>query len=126
MKLLILHLSDMHFKSHGNFKNENIKAIVGTIQQSIADIQHILIVFSGDCAFSGKKSESMQAASFFHALKTAIFKRYKIQDIRFAIVPGNHDVDYDLGMMDRSRLEAIEKENLFESSIKVELQKQQQ
>ena len=68
MKLLILHLSDMHFQSRGNFKNENVKAIVGTLQQSIADIQHILIVFSGDCAFSGKKSERWQVAQFFQAL----------------------------------------------------------
>ncbi len=126
MKLLILHLSDMHFQSRGNFKNENVKAIVGTLQQSIADIQHILIVFSGDCAFSGKKSESWQVAQFFQALQKEIIKRYRIQDIQFAIVPGNHDVDYDLGMMDRSGLEAIDKDNSYEASINSELQKQQQ
>ncbi len=126
MKLLILHLSDMHFKKYGNFKNENIKAIIGTLQQSVADIQHVLIIVSGDCAFSGKKSENIQAASFFYALKTAIFKRYKIQDIRFAIVPGNHDVDYDLGMMDRSSLEAIERNNTYETTIASEIKKQHQ
>ena len=126
MKLLILHLSDMHFQSRGNFKNENVKAIVGTLQQSIADIQHILIVFSGDCAFSGKKSERWQVAQFFQALQKEIIKRYRIQDIQFAIVPGNHDVDYDLGMMDRSGLEAIDKDNSYEASINSELQKQQQ
>lgn len=126
MKLLILHLSDMHFQSHDNFREENIKAIVGTLQQSAAGIQHIIIIVSGDCAFSGKKDESIQVAKFFESLKNAISKRYKIQDIQFAIVPGNHDVDYDLGMMDRSGLEAIEKTKSYESSIKSELQKQQQ
>ncbi len=126
MKLLILHLSDMHFQSHDNFREENIKAIVGTLQQSAAGIQHLLIIVSGDCAFSGKKDESIQAAEFFEILKTTIYKRYKIQDIQFAIVPGNHDVDYDLGMMDRFGLEAIEKANLYEASINSELKKQQQ
>ena len=126
MKLLILHLSDMHFQSKGNYKKENIEAIIGTLQSSIADIQHILIVVSGDCAFSGKKSESMQVYWFLIALKKAIGKRYNIDDIRFAIVPGNHDVDYDLGMMDRSRLEIIEKKNSYDSAIDSELKKQQQ
>ena len=126
MKLLILHLSDMHFQINDNYKYENIEAIVGTIQQSVADIQHMLIVFSGDCASSGKKRECIQVAYFFNKLKKAISNRYKIQDIRFAIVPGNHDVDYDLGMMDRSRLEEIEKDSLYDSSINSELEKQQQ
>ena len=116
----------MHFQINDNYKYENIEAIVGTIQQSVADIQHMLIVFSGDCASSGKKRECIKVAYFFNKLKKAISNRYKIQDIRFAIVPGNHDVDYDLGMMDRSRLEEIEKDSLYDSSINSELEKQQQ
>ncbi len=116
----------MQFQSHDNFREENIKAIVGSLQQSAVGIQHLLIIVSGDCTFSGKKDERVQATEFFEALKTAISKRYKIQDIQFAIVPGNHDVDYDIGMMDRSGLEAIEKSNSYETSINSELNKQQQ
>lgn len=126
MKLLILHLSDMHFVDYGNFKNETLKAISGALRQSIIGIEHVLIIVSGDLAFSGKKRECMQAANFLRALKVTIFKRYKIQDIQFAIVPGNHDVDYDLGMMDRSVLEGIDKENSYGVAIASELQKQQQ
>ena len=75
MKLLILHLSDMHFVDYGNFKNETLKAISGALRQAIIGIEHVLIIVSGDLAFSGKKRECMQAANFLHALKVTIFKK---------------------------------------------------
>ena len=77
-------------------------------------------------AFSGKKREYKQVANFLYALSETIYKRYKIDSIKFAIVPGNHDVDYDLGMMSRSHLENIDKENSYNAVMASELQKQQQ
>ncbi len=116
----------MHFSNHGNFKSKTLNAISGTLCQSIIGVENVLIVVSGDLAFSGKKREYKQVANFLYALSATIYKRYKIDSIKFAIVPGNHDVDYDLGMMSRSYLENIDKENSYNAVMASELQKQQQ
>ena len=60
MKLIILHLSDMHFSKKNSYQPVNIDAIVAALQQSVFEVQHIIILVSGDLAYSGKKSEWLQ------------------------------------------------------------------
>ena len=128
MKLLILHLSDMHFGDGNNYSRENVKGIVNALNASMEDVQHVLIIVSGDLTFSGKQAQYKKVDKFFQNLKSGINVRYRIQDIRFVMVPGNHDVDYDLGVGDRKRvgLETIEKLISYESEIPSELEKLKQ
>lgn len=124
MKLLVLHLSDMHFKDTDNFGADNIKAMVSALRESTKGIEHLLIIISGDLSFSGKESENIQVDIFFNNLKKAIGERYKIQDIHFAIVPGNHDVDYSQGDLGRLGLEKIDTDSSYELILPKELSKQ--
>lgn len=124
MNLLILHLSDMHFGKKNNYTNDNINAIVGALQQSMNDISHVLIIISGDLAFSGLKAECRQVWFFLHALKAAIVLRYQIRDIQIAMVPGNHDIDYQKGDIGRAGLELLEKNGDYAKAIPSELDKQ--
>lgn len=126
MNILILHLSDMHFGNKKNYSKENIVAIVSALQQSMARIDHVLIIVSGDLSYSGKKAECIYVDRFLNSLKNAITKRYKVQDIRFAVVPGNHDIDYRKGDLGRAGLECIERENSYSAALQKELEKQTQ
>ena len=94
MKLIILHLSDMHFSKKNSYQPVNIDAIVAALQQSVFEVQHIIILVSGDLAYSGKKSECFQVLHFFNSIKAAIKSRYGILDIKICIVPGNHDMNF--------------------------------
>lgn len=128
MKLLIVHLSDMHFGDDKNYLKENVNGIINALNVSVVDIQHVLIIVSGDLTFSGKQEQYKKVNNFFYELKRGIFDRYIIQDIRFVMVPGNHDMDYACGVGDRKRvgLEEIEKTGTYEENIKDELEKLEQ
>lgn len=124
MNILVLHLSDMHFVREKNFSIDNINAIAKALQQSMMDIKNIIVIISGDLAYSGHKSEYIEVDNFLHDLNTAITKRYGTSDIHFAIVPGNHDVDYNKGNLNRSDLEALETDISYSAAIRKELNKQ--
>lgn len=128
MKLLIMHLSDMHFGDGTNYSKENVNSIVSAMNDSMTEIQRVLIIVSGDLTYSGKQNECKKVVRFFEELKQAINTRYQVQDIRFVMVPGNHDVDYNTGVGDRKRegLEAIDKAVSYDTEISAELEKLQQ
>ena len=128
MKLLIVHLSDMHFGDNKNYSKENIIGIVNALNASVTNVQHILIIVSGDLTYSGKQQQCKKVARFFQDLKQGIINRYKIQDIRFVMVPGNHDVDYNIGVGDRKRvgLEKVAESNSFDTEVPNELEKLEQ
>lgn len=126
MKLLILHLSDIHFTVEKNYDKNKVSAIVATLNSYAKGIEHVLFIVSGDLAFSGTKQETRIVVRFFQDLRVAVINRYNIQDIRFAVVPGNHDVNYNLGDDGRDGLEEIEKDELYNQEIPKELEKQEQ
>ncbi len=76
--------------------------------------------------YSGKSNESRRVYRFFQDLKAGIVDRYHIQDIRFLMVPGNHDIDYDGGDLGRKGLETVERDNCYDQELVNEKQKQQQ
>lgn len=123
-----MHLSDMHFVSGENYTRDNINGIVSALNSSIANIAHVLIIVSGDLSYSGKESEYKSVKKFFGDLKKCIIERYGIQDVRYVMVPGNHDVDYNIGVGDRGRdgLDQIQLENNYDNEIKNELAKMEQ
>lgn len=124
MKLLILHLSDMHFRKANAYSGKNVEAIVSALQQSVKGIRDILIIFSGDLAFQGFKNEYEQVDNFIKALKSSINDRYHITDIKVVLVPGNHDVNYKVGTALKSAdLKSINDNDEFEQRTSSELEK---
>lgn len=109
----------MHFGDDTNFVQNNIDGIVSALNSSINDIESVLVFVSGDLSFSGKESQFKSVELFFNKLKKAIIHRYNIKEVKFYVVPGNHDVDYSVGVGDikREGLERINKENLFDAEI---------
>ena len=121
MKLLILHLSDIHFDKKNDITNENIEGIKKVFNK-ITDIDAALIVISGDIAFSGKKEQYDVAWKLFRNIKNVLINKNNIEKVDFAIVPGNHDIDYDAG--ERSYQELVNLHNLGQEDLYLNDEKQ--
>lgn len=57
MKLLIIHLSDMHFTETENYNTSKVTAIVSALNNYAQGLAHALVIVSGDLSFSGKQNE---------------------------------------------------------------------
>ena len=68
MGFTIIHFSDIHFKEENN-AIINKKAPLKRACLSELDEKNVVIVVSGDIAYSGKESEYRVAKSFFNELK---------------------------------------------------------
>lgn len=110
MKVLFLHLSDMHFTADRSYANENCKEIVDAIiPQIMGPIELIFLVVSGDIAFSGREEEYCAAENFLQDLKKEIIERINIQadNLYLFVVPGNHDRAYPEDRLSRLQYEQI-------------------
>ena len=95
MRLLIVHLSDLHIKEDTYFPEEKITNIVKTLVPVKNKYDKLMFVVSGDITFSGKVGQYHR----FNYLKNFFIRKIKdvlsFNDyIPFYIVPGNHDLDY--------------------------------
>lgn len=124
MKLMVVHLSDMHFRDSDNVSAGRVNAIVGTLQPQIKGIDAVLVIVSGDLAFSGDKQQFAEVKCFLDSFKKIIKSRYGIGRIDIVVVPGNHDVDYEKGSLDGKFLDDIEKDNLYDDFLNIEIDKQ--
>lgn len=112
MKILILHLSDLHIKNKTYADDSVINPIVSSLAE-MPSFDNVIIVFSGDIAFSGKKDEYTYAKYFMGKMIKRIKERYldASQIIKTIIVPGNHDIDFKGESRARSEITKIRKNN---------------
>ncbi|WP_213804778.1 metallophosphoesterase [Granulicella sp. dw_53] len=94
MRLAVLQLSDIHFQPTKKFVMNRLTKVVEAITAADLDWDHMLVVFSGDIAFSGKKAEFDLAAAFASGLKAEIHRRKANCILKMVAVPGNHDCDF--------------------------------
>lgn len=91
--LSILHLSDFHFKNENNSIFHKMDKFINCIKSTVSAKETLVIIITGDIAFSGKKQEYDTASSFINYLKESL--NYT-KNLYFFMVPGNHDCDFDL------------------------------
>lgn len=97
MKVLFLHLSDMHFVSDSSYTKKDCEEIANAVAAKIiCPISMIFLVLSGDIAFSGGAEEYNEAEKFVGELQASILGKVKIdkEKIKVLLVPGNHDRQY--------------------------------
>lgn len=97
MTVTWLHVSDFHISRGGDTYDRDVilKALVKSVEGFCAKGRSPHMIFAtGDVAHSGKVSEYELASRFFDDLlkATGLKKRFLF------VVPGNHDVDRDLGI----------------------------
>lgn len=101
MKILLLHLSDMHIKAESNQVFRRKEQITKAVQHLVTEVEDdLFMVVSGDITNSGKHSEYHQAKGFLDSIKGDI-EQYCEKKVKMILVPGNHDCDF--GMNNKTR-----------------------
>ena len=95
-KLLFLHLSDIHINSNEDAILRRSLAIASTTFQLLPEIHTVIIVISGDIAWSGANSQYILATIFIDSLAKAISSENTDVKIEIFVCPGNHDCDFSL------------------------------
>ena len=57
MKVGIIHFSDIHVKSSSDFIVQNKKAVAQACKATIVNCTKVIVIVTGDLAFSGKSDE---------------------------------------------------------------------
>lgn len=94
MKILIVHLSDIHLKAEDNPALKRKAQICTAFQNLTLDADGIFVVITGDIACSGKGEEYDKARELLDSIKSSI-EKYSKKTVRFIIIPGNHDCYYE-------------------------------
>ena len=95
MKIALVHISDFHLKDKDIFNYQKIDNFIAGLK-SLSNIKEIILLISGDIAFSGKANEY----KVYKKLMGSLISKIKSELIgnkfvRIYCVPGNHDLDYD-------------------------------
>jgi tetratricopeptide (TPR) repeat protein len=92
-----LHVSDFHFRVGDPFDRDVVlRALVSAVQEFRESGRHVpdLIFATGDVAHAGKEGEYALATDFFDELLMAA----ALERRHLFVIPGNHDVNRDLGV----------------------------
>ena len=106
MRIAIVHLSDFHIKDKDIINYNKVSGFVSSLK-SFEKIDDVMIVISGDIAYSGKINEYKT----YEKLKNSLINKIKSElclntFIPIYTVPGNHDINYDV--LERKHKEIVE------------------
>lgn len=124
MKVLLLHIGDMHIKDHNGVNSFQINKIVDTLN-SFPGFDKLVLIVAGDIAQSGTADQYNHAGHLIGKLIAAIKRQFRYKEkIDVLCVPGNHDMDHKGKPMTSEFLQGIRKENSYDKHLPGELQKQ--
>lgn len=96
MKILFLHISDMHFEKNQDLDSLSAIRIANAVSPSvIGSVDKVFIFITGDIAHSGLYSQYIIGLHFINDLiKSLKEKVLGSKRIHVYTVPGNHDINY--------------------------------
>lgn len=96
MKVLFLHISDLHLSSAKDINEKCVEEIGVTLSSSIGSVDYIFMLVTGDIAFCGLQEQYDAFEKLKKDLICSIEKNVDTvgKEIDVIIVPGNHDIDY--------------------------------
>lgn len=123
MKILFLHISDLHCKKETRISdNVKLEKIVQSVLKYKGQIDEIVIICSGDVTWSGKQDEFIVAKKVFGFLLSQINQRMELgKYIHFFVVPGNHDINITELNRDSTTISKYYKKNTVEKFFFEEL-----
>jgi len=124
MKILFLHLSDLHLNTIKSINLFQIKKITDTLNIH-GRFDRMILIISGDITRSGAANQFEVA----YKLVGSIIKNTKensgyYRHIDILCVPGNHDVNHNGKSISSMELQDIRNRNLYEQNISNEIEKQ--
>ena len=100
MRLLLLHLSDIHIVSEEDTVTARCSQIVDAVKNLDYSLDMCVVIVTGDVAFSGQADQYLVAMRFFNEIKENLSEKLSCNapaseiPIKIIIVPGNHDCDF--------------------------------
>ena len=100
MKLLLIHLSDIHFTAANDVIFDRSSAILNAVKNLDYSLDLCVVVVTGDIAYSGSDEQYIIALEFFEQLKQLLSNNLSGTDqdhavpVNLIVVPGNHDCDF--------------------------------
>ena len=124
MKVLFLHVSDLHVKDRTAINTTHINKICEALNV-LGKFDETVFIISGDCAFSGEKSQY----DLVWKLVGNIIRKFRdttnfSKKINVVVVPGNHDIDFSSRSLTAEELNDIYKENYYDKEMASEIEKQ--
>src|SRR5262249_16414212 len=110
MKLLIVHISDIHLSSkrfpdnHILGRADLILAAVRSMFLTKEGAGAVALLVPGDLAFAGRRDEYDLAIPFFQAITGGLKKNFPGVEHRAFFLPGNHDCNFDEDDQARQKL----------------------
>lgn len=123
MKILFLHMSDMHIEKKNDIYVKNVPKIIEALN-SFGSIDKIIIIISGDIAYSGLRIQYDSAWNLLGTIICLIKKKFGVEKVDVLIVPGNHDIDYSKGDLKHQGIQDLFRSGNIEAEIHNELKKQ--
>lgn len=90
----IMHISDIHFREGKNWITDKAGRLARAAIPFLQDTTDVLLLVSGDVAFSGKESEYANAQGFLGEVQKHISDVMPGIRIHVRAIPGNHDCDF--------------------------------
>jgi predicted MPP superfamily phosphohydrolase len=95
MRLMFVHLSDIHFEGASDPILQRIEMVKGAVQSAARDVDGRFLVVTGDVASSGRSEQYAIAIEFFDRLMDSLNSSGNgLVDCVY--VPGNHDCDLQI------------------------------
>ncbi len=119
MSILVVQLSDIHFKTGLDMAVSRSGQIAAAIASECSlKVSCIVIAVCGDVGFSGRATEYEVAKSFFDSIEKTLRDRGIRQSIKWIVIPGNHDCNFS-GEQDarEALLTSVSQEKLVSKSI---------
>ena len=95
MKIAILHLTDLHFRGSDNIISNRVEKIHTALRLNLSDVKKIYIVVTGDIVERGEESGYIYAKKFLLNLKDLFDQSLSNTEVKFIIIPGNHDCNFE-------------------------------
>jgi hypothetical protein len=107
-KALIIHLSDIHIRNENDIVLTKAELVASAVQDIERDLDAVVILISGDVAFSGGMDQYLLFMNFLTELQDHLLARTGIPHVHTVAIPGNHDLDFTQDNNPRSRfLESV-------------------
>lgn len=103
MSLSIIQISDIHLKENNNSIFDRWDKFIDACISRVLDDDDVVLLISGDIAFSGKKTQYEIANTMIDKLTTSLQEKKHCR-VHYVFAPGNHDCDFEKETSIRSSL----------------------